>query len=67
MENILNKISKPHVGIKLIIFQNEPFGPGTPGIPGKPRFPFSAKHFGMQFPPDAVQFFFGAFGFSTTA
>lgn len=31
----------------------------NPGKPGKPRFPFSAKHFGWQQPCDAVQFFCG--------
>lgn len=53
--------------ISVHMFCDKPFGPGTPGMPGKPRAPFSAKHFGMQFPPDPEQFFFAAFGFSTTA
>lgn len=49
------------------ILSYEPFGPGNPETPGKPLFPFSAKHFGIQF-ADPVQFFFGvAFGTSTTS
>lgn len=43
----------------------KPFGPVAPGIPGGPRAPFSAKHFGIQFPPEPVQFFRCAIGDST--